>query len=167
MNVALQNILRFVVLVLVQIFVLNNIRFMGYINPYIYILFILALPVRFSRGFSMILAFALGLIIDSFTNTMGMHTFASVLIAFLRNPIIKLFVNVEEGINPVPSFSSFGASAYVKYVITLILIHHTAFFFLEVFSWIGFGHTLLRIALNTVVTGILILGVGLLNNRQR
>lgn len=165
MNVALQNIVRFCVLILVQVFVLNNIRFLGYINPYIYILFIFALPVRFPKGFSLILAFILGLIIDSFTNTLGIHTFATVLIAFLRNPVIKLFASVEEGVNPTPSFLSFGAGPYMKYVITLVFIHHTAFFFLEIFSSIGIWQTLIRIILNTIVTSIIILGVGLLSKK--
>ncbi len=165
MNVVIQNIIRFFVLILVQVFVLNNIRFLGYINPYIYILFIFALPVRLPKGFSLILAFILGVIIDSFTNTLGMHTFATVLIAFLRNPVIKLFASVEEGVNPIPSFADFGVAAYVKYVISLVFIHHTAFFFLEVFSSIGIWQTLIRIVLNTIVTSIIILGVGLLNKK--
>jgi len=108
MKMVLQNIVSFIVLVLVQVLVLNNIHFMGYINPYIYILFILLLPVRFSRHFTLILAFVLGLIIDAFSNTYGMHAFSTVLIAFLRPFAVNLFANIEEDTNPTPSFNSFG-----------------------------------------------------------
>ena len=155
----LQNIVSFVVLVLVQVLVLNNIHFMGYINPYVYVLFILLLPVRFSRLFTLILAFALGLIIDAFSNTYGIHAFSTVLIAFLRPFTINLFANIEEDTNPIPSFNSFGVFAFSKYVITLVFIHHASFFLLEIFSFTAFGYTLLRIVLNTLITTAILLGI--------
>jgi len=155
----LQNIVSFVVLVLVQVLVLNNIHFMGYINPYVYVLFILLLPVRFSRLFTLILAFALGLIIDAFSNTYGIHAFSTVLIAFLRPFAINLFTNIEEDTNPIPSFNSFGVFAFSKYVITLVFIHHASFFLLEIFSFTAFGYTLLRIVLNTLITTAILLGI--------
>lgn len=159
MILLLQNIVRFFLLVLVQVFVLNNIRLLGYINPYIYILFIFVLPVRFSRATTLILAFLLGLIIDSFSNTPGMHTFATVLVAFLRNPVINIFTTIEEGANPEPSFYTFGVITFIKYIITLVLIHHTAFFFLEIFTFEGIGQTFLRIILNTLITSVILLGI--------
>ncbi|MCE1156066.1 MAG: rod shape-determining protein MreD [Bacteroidales bacterium] len=159
MIIFLQNIVRFILLILIQVFVLNNIRFSGFINPYIYILFILLLPVRFPRWISLILGFALGLIIDSFTNTPGVHAFATVLIAYLRNPVINAFISVEEGANPVPGLHSFGVSAFVKYLISLVVIHHTAFYFLEVFSFHDAGITLMRIVLNSFVTITILLGI--------
>lgn len=146
-------------LILVQVFVLSNIRLLGYINPYIYVLFIFLLPVKFSRGLSLIFAFILGLIIDAFSNTLGMHAFSAVLIAFLRNPVIKIFTSIEEGANPVPSFYTFGVAAFIKYITILVLIHHTTFFFLEIFTFVGLGQTLLRIGLNTVITTIILLGI--------
>lgn len=146
-------------LVLVQVFVLSNIRLLGYINPYIYVLFIFLLPVKFSRGLTLIFAFILGLIIDAFSNTLGMHAFSAVLIAFLRNPVIKIFTSIEEGANPVPSFYTFGVAAFIKYITILVLIHHTTFFFLEIFTFVGLGQTLLRIGLNTVITTIILLGI--------
>jgi rod shape-determining protein MreD len=159
MSLFLHNILRFILLVLVQVFVLNNIRLLGFINPYIYVLFILLLPVKFSRGLSVIIAFILGLIIDAFSNTLGMHAFSAVLIAFLRNPVIKIFTSIEEGANPVPSFYTFGVAAFIKYITILVLIHHTTFFFLEIFTFVGLGQTLLRITLNTAITTVILLGI--------
>lgn len=155
----LQNIVRFILLILVQVFVLNNIRFMGYINPYIYILFIFLLPVKFSRWWSLILAFAMGLIIDAFSNTSGIHAFTAVLVAFIRNPVINLYTSIEDGANPIPSFRSFGVAVFIKYVVTLVLIHHTAFFLLEIFGFESIGQTLLKILFNTFFTIIIILGI--------
>lgn len=131
MAVALQNILRFIFLILLQVFILDNIQFMGYINPMIYVLFILSLPVRFPKWALLILAFIMGLIIDVFSNTAGMHSFALVFAAFLRTPVINIFTSIDEGSNPTPSFHTFGVSAYVKYVVILVLIHHFILFFIN------------------------------------
>jgi rod shape-determining protein MreD len=159
MNLFFQHMIRFILLVLIQVLILNNIRFLGYINPYIYILFIFLLPVKFPKWLSLLFAFGLGLIIDSFSNTPGMHTFSTVLIAFLRNPIINLYTNIEEGTNPTPSFSSFGVGPFIKYMITLVIIHHATFYFLEVFSFHDWDYTLLKILLNILVTSTIILGI--------
>ena len=165
MPIVLQNIIRFILLVLLQVLVLNNIQFLGYINPYLYILIILALPVQMPRWLSLILAFGLGLIIDAFANTIGMHAFATVLVAFLRSGIIKLFTSIEEGNNHTPSFYSFGVSAYVKYVVVLVLIHHSTLLMLEAFSFVNFGITLTKIILSTAVTVLMILGIQSLSKK--
>ncbi|HLP04384.1 MAG TPA: rod shape-determining protein MreD [Paludibacter sp.] len=165
MPVALQNIFRFILLVLAQVLVLNNIQFLGYINPYLYVLFILSLPVLTPRWFALLLAFGLGLTIDAFSNTMGMHAFASVLVAFIRNGVIKLFLSLEEGNNPTPSFHTFGVSAYVKYVILLVFVHHGALFFLEAFSFTHFWFVMAKVLLSSAVTIFLIGGIQSINSK--
>jgi rod shape-determining protein MreD len=165
MPVVLQNIFRFIALVLLQVLVLNNIQFLGYINPYLYILFILALPVQTPRWLTLILAFILGITIDMFSNTGGMHASATVLVAFSRNGIINLFTSIDEGNNPTPSFYTFGVSAYIKYVIFLVLIHHATLFFLEAFSFTHFWIMLAKTILSSFVTILIILGIQSLNNK--
>lgn len=159
MLTVIQNIFSFIILVLVQVLALNNIQFLGFINPYIYILFILSLPVRLPQWITLLLGFVLGLTIDTFANTMGTHAFATVLIAFLRNGIIKLFSSIEEGNNPIPSFYSFGVGAYVKYVIAMVLIHHTTLFFMEAFSFSHFWLVLFKSLLSSAVTIVILLGI--------
>jgi rod shape-determining protein MreD len=159
MPTVLQNIFRFVLLVLFQVLVLNNIQFLGYINPYLYILFILALPVQMPRWFLLVLAFIIGLTIDIFSNTIGMHAFATVFVAFFRDGIIKLFTNIEEGNNPTPSFHTFGVSAYVKYIVVMVLIHHATLFILEAFSFAHFWLMLVKILISSMITIMLILGI--------
>ena len=159
MLIVVQNIISFILLVLVQVLALNSIQFLGYINPYIYILFILSLPVRLPQWVTLLLGFLLGITIDAFSNTMGTHAFATVLIAFLRNGIIKLFTSIEEGNNPVPSFYTFGVGAYVKYVILMTLVHHTTLFFLEAFSFSLFWVVFFKVILSSIVTILIILGI--------
>ena len=165
MPIALQNILRFLILVLLQVLVLNNIQFLGFINPYIYILFILSLPVRLPRWVALLLAFALGLTIDIFSNTPGIHASATVLVAFLRNGIINLFITIDEGNNPTPSYYTFSVGAYVKYVVFMVFIHHTALFIMEAFSFAHFWLMLAKIILSSAVTILLILGIQSLNKK--
>lgn len=162
MQTIIQNIVRFVVLVPVQVLVLNNIQFLGFINPYIYVLFILSLPVRTSRWLVLILSFVLGIAIDIFSNTLGLHAFACVLIAFLRGPFIKLFAGTEENVNYTPSFATFGISAYIKYVVFMVLTHHFTLYFLEVFSFAHFQDTLLRAFISSLTSMAVIFGIQVL-----
>jgi len=159
MPVVLQNIFSYLILVLFQVLVLNNIQFLGYINPYLYILFILTLPVQTPRWFTLVLAFAIGLTIDIFSNTPGTHAFATVLIAFLRSGTIKLFTSIEEGNNPTPSFYTFGVSAFIKYVVLMVVIHHATLFFLEAFSFVNFWIVTSKIVLSSLFTILLIMGI--------
>lgn len=155
--VTLSNILRFILLVIVQVFLLDNIQFLGYINPMIYVLFIFSLPTRMPRIPLLLLGFLLGIIIDMFNNTPGLHTSATVLIAFLRQPVINMFVEVDEGYNPTPSVRIFGVSAYIKYAITLVFVHHATLFFMESLSFLNIGLLIPKILLSTLVTLVLIL----------
>ena len=94
-----------------------------------------------------------------------MHAFASVLVAFLRNGSIKLFTAIEEGNNPTPSFHTFGISAYVKYVVLLVFIHHTTLFILEAFTVAHFWLMLAKIIFSSLITVLLILGIQSLNKK--
>lgn len=161
----IQNILLFFVLVLIQVLVLNNIQFLGFINPYIYVLFILSLPARTPRWFVLVLGFVLGLSIDTFSNTLGMHTAATVFVAYARSFIIKIFTSIDEGNNPIPSFHSFGVGAYVKYTLVMVILHHSALFFLESFAFSNFWLVLFKIILSSAITILIILGLKSFNRR--
>ena len=82
----------FISLVLVQVLVLNYIQFSGYINPYIYVLFVLLLPVSTPRYAVVMLGFFIGLVIDIFSNTAGMHASATTFMAFVRPYVINLII---------------------------------------------------------------------------
>lgn len=157
MPLIFQIFIRFIVLVAVQVFVLDNIQFLGYINPSLYILFILSLPVKFPKWIELLLAFLLGFIIDVFSNTLGINTFATVLVAFIRTPLINLFTNFDEGFNPTPSYKTFGVLNYIKYIVFSVLVLETALISLESFSIINVPSILLKIIMSSVVTIILIL----------
>lgn len=165
MQLVIQNIARFIILILIQVYVLDNIQFLGYISPMIYVLFVLSFPVRFHRGILLILAFVMGLTIDMFNNTMGLHAFATVLMAFLRTPVIRMFVSLDEGANPTPSFRTIGVSSYIKYVIALVLVHHTVLFLMESFSFLNLSLLIPKIITSSAVTILLIFGIQSLKSK--
>ncbi len=146
------HIIRFIVVILLQIVLINNLYLSVWCNPFIYIYFLLSLPNIMPRWADLLLGFLLGFVIDCFCNTLGMHTFASVLLAYLRQPIATLLVSEETKSNKVPSYTTFGTDNYIKYVLSLTLIHHTALFFLEAFSMAHCWKTILCILLSTIAS---------------
>ncbi len=91
-----RNIIRFVLLVLFQVLVFNNIQLGGYLNPYIYVLFLLLMPFETPRWLLLVAAFTLGISIDVFSNTLGIHTSATVFMAFIR-PFVLDFIAPRDG----------------------------------------------------------------------
>ncbi len=151
-------IIYFVVLVLLQLLVFNNIEFSGYINPYIYTLYILLLPFTTPRIVLLLLGFMLGIVIDLFLGTPGVHSSATVFMAFSRPSVMRLYSpreGYQTGTNP--RLTQFGMEWFVKYTVTLVLIHHFALFYLEVFSLNHFFNTLLRAFLSSLLTSLIII----------
>jgi rod shape-determining protein MreD len=140
----------FVVLVLVQVLFLNQVQFSGFVNPYIYILFVLLLPINAPKYVMLISAFLLGLSVDVFSNTLGVHAFASVFIAYLRPLIIRLITNREEDMADHPGLIQNGFMWFLKYTVLMVFIHHTVLFYIEVFSFSNFLGTLYRVLLSSL-----------------
>lgn len=154
----LKNVFRFIFLVLLQVLVLNNIQFSGYINPYLYVLFILLMPFETPGWLLLISGFFLGLSIDLFSGTVGMHTAATVFMAFLRPYVLNLIAprdGYETG--TYPRLYSYGLEWFLKYSLILVFLHHLVLFYLEIFKFDDFFLTLLRAILSTLFTVILIL----------
>ena len=160
-----RNTLFFVVLVLAQVLLFNNINFLGFINPYVYVLFILELPVALNKKSIMVVAFCLGLLIDIFTNTLGIHIFASVLIAYLRNFWIDALFFRNDFDFVSPSIKNFGFFNFVKYAFVLIFVHHLALFILEVLTFNHFLLMLLRVLYNSIVSLLLIISFELIKSK--
>ena len=142
--------IMFISLVLIQVLILNQVQFSGFVNPYIYILFILLLPLSTPRYLLLILAFLIGLTIDVFSNSLGIHAAASVFIAYLRPLVIRFISNREEDRNDYPGLLQNKFSWFLSYVSILVFLHHLVLFNLEVFSFSNFGNTFYRVILSSV-----------------
>lgn len=132
-NVVTTNIVRFIALVLVQALILNNINFLGYINPYIYILFIILFPIKNNRMLFIFLSFLLGLFVDLFLDSGGVHAAACVTIAYIRPLILKFsFGMVYE--HQTIKFSNTEFGQRLTYFAIMVFIHHLILFSLEIFN---------------------------------
>ncbi|GAB3933301.1 rod shape-determining protein MreD [Mucilaginibacter myungsuensis] len=162
------NLVRFVVLVLVQVFLLKNITLYSLSIPYIYILYILLLPFEIPNILLFLLAFLTGLTVDAFYDTPGLHAAACVLLAFVRILFINITVQKEGFDNePEPTLSVMGFRWFFTYASILTLFHHFFLFNLEVFSISEIQYTFTRFIISSVFTVFLMLITGLLFFRRK
>jgi rod shape-determining protein MreD len=150
-------LLIFVVSVLLQVLIFNNLLIARFISPFFYILFILLLPIDTPRSLLLFLSFILGLSIDIFTNTPGVHASASLLIGFIRPGILGL-ISSRETLDSVaaPRVQNMGLQWFLTYTTFLVIIHHLFLFFIEAFTFQGVLITLIRVVLSSVLSVILI-----------
>ncbi len=153
MYIIARNIFRFLVVVLFQVLVMDNVMINGYMVPYIYIIFILLMPFETPRWVQLIAGFLLGLGIDLFEHTPGMHTAATVMVAFIRPYLLNLLAP-RDGYEPdtYPRIYYYGFLWFLKYTLICVLIHHLVLFYLEVFQLKDFLSTLLRVVMSTLLS---------------
>lgn len=168
MSKVIVNIIRFIVLVLIQAFLLKNIAVYGFATPYLYILFVLLLPFETPNILLFLLAFLIGLSVDAFYDTPGLHAAATVLLAFVRVLFISITVQ-KEGFDtdPEPTIGSMGFRWFFAYASILTLCHHFFLFNLEVFDFTEIEYTLSRFLLSSVFTVFLMLISGFLFFRKK
>ena len=143
--------LIFILLILLQVLLFNNIQFSGYVNPYVYIMFILLLPIDIPSWLLLLLSFATGLLIDFFSGSPGMHSSATVLAGFVRPYVLRIVAprdGYESGSDP--SMLIYGFRWFFFYTLLIVLVHHTALFYLEVFRFADFFRTMLRVILSSL-----------------
>ncbi|MFV8225041.1 rod shape-determining protein MreD [Christiangramia aquimixticola] len=127
------NIARFVILIFLQVLILNNINFAGYINPYLYVLFILLYPFEGNQSLFIFLSFLLGISIDVFEDSGGINAAACLVAAFVRPNLLRFSFGISyDHQNIRLSQTPFGSK--LSYVFLMVLIHHFVFFSLEMFS---------------------------------
>ncbi len=156
--------LLFLVLVFLQVLVLNNVLLGSYLNPQVYVLFILILPVAIKGWFLLLISFVLGLSVDAFSDSLAIHAASSVFMAFCRPAVIRLVAGRIPDDGPlVPTISGFGGFTIIFYSLILIFLHHSLLFFLEIFRTDELMQTLTRIVLNSGFTLVFVfLGFALL-----
>lgn len=153
----INSIFFFVVLIVLQVFVFNSIQFSGLINPYFYVIYILLLPFETPGWILLISSFFLGFFVDTFCNTLGLHTAACTFMAVLRPSVLKSF-SPRDGYEPgtLPRLSYYGFTWFLKYTLLLVLAHHIILFYFEIFRLSDFFSTLLRVLLSTLFTTAII-----------
>ncbi len=159
LKVIIKNTIIFILLVLLQVILLSNIS-ISYldISPHFYILFILLLPLDISGWLLLLSAFFLGFSVDVFLDTIAVHTFATVFIAFLRPVIINILSprnGYEFGIKP--GIEGLGFAWFLKYTLLMVLMHHISYLIIDVFTFQYFYLSMLKIVLSVSLSTTLII----------
>ncbi len=168
MNNVIRYFFLFVGLILLQVIVGNSIHLFGVAIPFLYIYFIIRLPLSLSTNWLLTLSFLTGLTIDLFCNTPGMNALACTITGGMRKTIVSLYTpRSEDYIDEVPSIKSFGSSMYVRFLLTFVLIFCTVLFLIESLSLFNLGQLLIRIVASTILTFLLLLGMDSLTGSRR
>lgn len=145
--------------ILVQVLILNHIHLFNVATPLVYVYFILLFPRNQQRWVSVLLAFFLGLILDSFSNTPGETAFALTLTAFLQPYFLSLYLERDNSDNFTPSMAKMGFMKYATYVLLLTFIFCFTLFTLEAFSFFNWAQWLLCILGSWGVTSLIIIAI--------
>ena len=165
-NEVLSNIFRFIILVLTQVLIFNHIDFLGYINPYPYILFIALFPFDASRIALLLSAFFIGLSIDIFSDGGGVNTIACLITASIRPLFLKTSFGIAIEYNTV-KIQDVGFDKKVIYLILLILTHHFILYSLEIFSFTNMWSILRKTFYSGVFTLVLsIIFISIFNRKK-
>lgn len=165
MSIYLRNIIRFILLLLIQVLLLNHIPLQWWATPgfppytpFIYPLFLLLLPFSTPKWFLLIAGFSIGICMDAFMDTGGMHAAACVLLAFSRPKILALLLpkRLSEYKNTAPNVRSIGWSPFLTYCAVLLLIHNSLFYLIEIWSFSGLGYLFIKILLSLATSMIFV-----------
>ena len=158
-NILIRNIGRFLILVVLQIFIFNNIHISSYgVVPVVYILYIILLPFETPKWLVMILAFFLGLTVDIFSDTMGINAAASVLVAFVRPGLLN-YLSPRDGyeIGSFPRIYYQGLNWFLKYAVSLVFLHQIAYYLIESFGFDNFFILMYKITIAAIISLLFIL----------
>lgn len=147
----LVNIFRFILLLAVQIIIFDNMTFLGYIMPLPYILFIILYPVNSNKPSLLISSFLLGLTMDFFSNSGGIHATACVILAFYRPFLFKFAFGVSYEYQTIKLNESLTPERF-SFILLAVVIHHFTLFILEAFQVSFIWDILIRTLLSTVFT---------------
>lgn len=143
----------FIALMLLQILIFNNIPAIGMISPYLYLAFILMLPVNMSETVVLLLGFFTGFMVDISINSLGVHASATVMMAAVRPTVLRILApRIGYESNNIPILSTFGLAWMLKYIIPCVAIHHITLYLCFTFTFEDLGFLFFRMLINIVLT---------------
>lgn len=146
------NWLRYIgillLLLFLQVFVLDNLHWLGLVHPFVYLWAFMMLPIELPRWLQMVIGAAIGMIMDLFTHAPGIHMAGCVMVAYLRPLMVAGFVQDIDRMKGAITINVIGMGNYLRLLAVLIVVHHTIVFMLEAFTFAHFGFTLLQIILS-------------------
>lgn len=145
------NIFRFILLLALQIIIFNNMNFLGYISPFPYILFIILYPVNGNKSGLVLASFLLGITMDMFSNSGGIHATACLILAYSRTSIFKFSFGLSYEYQTVKLNDVLTPERF-SFILLSVVIHHFILFFLEAFQFSLIFDVLIKTVLSTIFT---------------
>lgn len=149
---------RYVVVMLLQVLLFDQLQLWGVCHPYIYVLCLLMLPITLPHSVDMLIGAAAGLVMDVFCNSLGIHMAACVLLMLIRPYLLGVIVNDKDRLNEQINLRTIGLEALVRYTVILVLVHHLTVFSLAAWSWSHMSFALIETAVSSAVTILVVLG---------
>jgi rod shape-determining protein MreD len=168
MNIFVKNLIRFVLIIAFQVLLLNDnllrsstaLNSLVLFKPFLYILFLLMLPININKILLLVIALLTGLTVDLFSNTYGLHACAALLVAFVRPFLIRAFANIspkDYSKSITPSLSTIGFGRFVSYAGTSCLAFALYFYFLGELIIKPGTHYITNVVLSTLLTLVLLI----------
>lgn len=150
-SAVLSNIARFILLLVAQVLIFNNINFFGYLNPFPYVLFIILYPVNGNKPALLLASFLLGIIMDMFCNSGGVHAAASIALAYLRPTFFRFAFGVSYEYQTVKINDKLTPERF-SFILISTITHHFILFILETFRLNFFFNILIQTIFSTIFT---------------
>ncbi|RAR74122.1 rod shape-determining protein MreD [Flavobacterium aciduliphilum] len=148
------NSARFILLLAAQVIIFNNFNLFGFVNPYPYILFIILYPVNGNRYALILSSFFLGLMMDLFCNSGGVHAAACLILAYFRTYIFKFSFGLSYEYQTVRLNDVLTPERF-SFILIAVVLHHITLFVLEVFAFEFIWDIILRTIFSTLFTLLL------------
>lgn len=153
----IKQIGRYIIVMLLQVLLLDQLQLWGACHPYVYIICLLMMPITLPHSVDMVIGAVVGLIMDVFCNSLGVHTAACILVMFIRPYLISAIINDKDRLNEQISLRAIGMEALIKYVVIMVLIHHLTVFLLAAWSWNHIGFVMVETVVSSSITISLII----------
>ena len=158
--------LLFIILCVLQVFVLNHCQLFGCAMPMLYVYFVISMKKGMAKWDMMVWAFALGLLLDTFSNTPGVNAATMTLSAMVQPYLLDLFITREGDEELIPSMSTIGTKPFINYTIVMVTLFCVVFFTLEMLNFLNGLKWLECVVGSTILTVALILAVDRLIHKK-
>jgi hypothetical protein len=138
---------------LLQVALLKKLVLFDVAFCFLYVAFVLMLPIEINVVWLMLVGFLLGFFVDIFYDSLGLHTFALVLVAYLRNYWLATITpqgGYDSGQGPTLAVN--GMQWFLVYTVPLVFVHHAVLFFIEAGGFGLFWFTMLKILSSLLFT---------------
>lgn len=164
---AIRYAIAFLLLIPAQAVIFNHMILFNVAVPLVFLYLILYLPITLGTNLSTLLGFLTGFILDIFCDTPGVNSLCCTVLSFARKWVFHLYVSTDDDLaGRSPSSQTMGHSAYMKFMVTMVLIYCSMMFTIEAFQFYNFRLLLIRIAASALYTFVMLYAVDCLVARR-